>query len=835
MRRGLFLRLILGLALAFTLAFPPVQTAVAGPTQDPNTQPGSFIPGELMVGLADNVQPAALALPAGAQLAPSDPNLSELGVIKVLVPAGQEIAYRGQLLQDADVLFAEPNYYIHAALIPNDPLWLSSPLAPLGQYGPVHMHAPAAWDVTSGSNATILAIVDSGIDASHPEFKGRLVPGYDFIDHDSIPNDQCGHGTHVTGIAAATGNNGIGVAGIDWKTKIMPVRVLDKYCNGSAESVAQGIVWAVKHGAHVINLSLGVIVPLALLEYSTYYAYFHGVAVVAAAANNGGAVWYPAAYPWVLSVGATDAVDKLASFSNFGPGLDVDAPGVDILSTTPMKGSFFFKSIDMPNQYGLLSGTSMASGFAAGAAALLSGQPGFDTPDKIYAALEQTAIPIDSEIPGEQTGYGLIQLDQALAYNTSVVPDPTAVPLPTVDYDMLSSSRCQNVPFHWLEVPDTNLRNMFYPAGYFVGIFDNNGYPGSGFKTISFPSGFNFNFAGNSYSDVTVSANGYLTFNDGNGQLFDNFLIPVADPNPDGVPGLLIAPFWDDLSPSSNNARIYAFVEGTAPNRQFVVEWSQLPILANFNTSSVTFEVTLYETTNQILFQYDALQGPQSDGSSATIGIQYNNGNSGQQYAFNQAGALKAGQAIRFDPLDGPLDNHTVSGCLFSTTVTNSGGLFSLPPFCLEVPAGVLQQDSILHMNVFKRFPPSPASYHALGEYVAMAINPMPRPLISPALDVCYNYSAIDLLQVGGDPSNLYMAEYDTETNQWARLPTSVDAAAHRILSPVSHLSVFGVFGSQPSRLPVTGAPLSLPWLPLVGVGLAGLTLAVGWRRCSKK
>jgi hypothetical protein len=299
---------------------------------------------------------------------------------------------------------------------------------------------------------------------------------------------------------------------------------------------------------------------------------------------------------------------------------------------------------------------------------------------------------------------------------------------------------------------------------------------------------------------------------------------------------LLIAPFWDDLSPSSNTARIYAFVEGTAPNRQFVVEWSQLPIQANFNNTSVTFEVVLSETSNQILFQYDDLHGPQSDGSSATIGIQYDNGTEGQQYAYNQAGALKAGQAIRFDPLNGPVDNHTIPGCLFSTTVTDSGGLFSLAPFCLEIPQGVLDQDSILHINVFKRFPPSPASYHSLGEYASMAINPLPRLLISPPLDVCYNYSASDLLQVGGDPANLFMAEYDTETNQWTRLPTSVDAAAQRIISPVSHLSVFGVFGDQPARLPVTGAPLSLPWLPLAGVGLAGLALAaVGWRRCSKK
>jgi subtilisin family serine protease len=834
MRRGVFIRLILGLAFAFTLAVPPAQKVAASPTHDPSSQPGSFVPGELMVGLADNVQPGALTLPDGVRLAPIDPDLTELGVVKVLVPVGREAEYRTQFLQDSDVLFAEPDYYIQAAFIPNDPLWSASNLAPLGQYGPVHINAPAAWDVTTGSSSTILAIIDSGVDVTHPEFKGRLVTGHDFVDNDTTPEDLCGHGTHVAGIAAATGNNGIGIAGIDWKARIMPVRVLDNDCNGTFEDVAKGIVWSVKHGAHVINMSLGSCGPSQLLEYSTYYAYFHGVAIIAAAGNRSSfcsAVLYPAAYPRVLAVGATDQNDQRAYFSDTGAALDVVAPGMDILSTTPMKGSFLLKGLFMPNQYGLLDGTSMSSAFASGAAALLAGLPQFDTPDKIYVALEQTAKAIGSTIPNDQTGYGLIQIDQALGYNTNLVPAPTQLPPLTVDYDMLSSSRCQNVPFRWLEVPDDPvLRNQSYSTGgYFVGIFDNDGS-----QTIDFPTGFNFKFGNTNFSNVTVSANGYLTFDDGNGTLSDNFLIPASDPNPDGIPGLLIAPFWDDLTPSSDNARIYAFVEGTAPNREFVVEWSQLPILANFDSSSVTFEVVLNETSNQILFQYNALHGPQSDGSSATIGIQYNNGTAGLQYSYNQVGALKAGQAIRFDPLTAPVDDHTASGCLFSTTVTSAGGFFSLSPFCLDIPSGVLQQDSILHMNVFKRFPPSPSSYHSLGEYASIAINPMPRPLITPPLLVCYNYSSSDLLQVGGDPGNLFMAVYDTETNLWERLPTSVDTALRRITAPVSHLSIFGVFGSQPVRLPVTGAPVSLPWLPFAAVGIALFGL-VGWRLWPKK
>jgi thermitase len=180
----------------------------------------------------------------------------------VQVPVGQEDTYLRQLRSLPNVRFVERNAIVRADWIPDDPLWGS-------QYGPAHVQAPAAWDTTTGSPSVILAIVDSGIDSNHPEFAGRILPGYDFVQKDAIPQDECGHGTHVAGIAAASGNNAEGIAGIAWNVKILPIRVLNRQCLGDVATVAEGIVGAVERGAKVINLSLGTSVNSLLLQQAT--------------------------------------------------------------------------------------------------------------------------------------------------------------------------------------------------------------------------------------------------------------------------------------------------------------------------------------------------------------------------------------------------------------------------------------------------------------------------------------------------------------------------------------------------------------------------------------
>jgi thermitase len=307
------------------------------------------------------------------------------------VPAGQEESYRKKLAGSPGVLFVEPNYIVSASAdyLPNDPLYSPNIDDPLGQWAPLQIQAPAAWGSgVTGSNSVVLAVIDSGVDSAHPDLAGRLMAGYDFYQDDAIPQDECGHGTHVTGIAAANGDNGIGIAGIDWGAQVLPVRVLGPDCSGPVSAVAAGIVWAVdKHGADVINLSLGMVSPSRLLEYATYYAYQRGAAIFAAAGNSGTTpILYPAAYPWIMAIGATNSSGLRSSASNYGDQLDLMAPGVNILSTFPTSES---------SPYGYLTGTSMAAAHASGAGALLASQAVFDTPLKIYNALTGTALDMD--------------------------------------------------------------------------------------------------------------------------------------------------------------------------------------------------------------------------------------------------------------------------------------------------------------------------------------------------------------------------------------------------------------------------------------------------------
>jgi subtilisin family serine protease len=249
------------------------------------------------------------------------------------------------------------------------------------------MGAASAWRQTTGGDVTV-AIVDSGIDLSHPDLVPNLwtnpgeiagngvdddgngyvddVHGYDFVGGDGTPQDENGHGTHVAGIVAARGGNGIGVAGVAWRARLMAVRVLDAGARGTTTTVAEGIRYAVANGARIINLSLAGPAPSGDLENAIADARAHGVLVVVAAGNDGrdlaGAPSYPAAYPEdnVLGVAATAPGGGLADISDFGAGADLAAPGEDILSTA-LGGGYEWRT-----------GTSMAAPAVTGALVLLA-------------------------------------------------------------------------------------------------------------------------------------------------------------------------------------------------------------------------------------------------------------------------------------------------------------------------------------------------------------------------------------------------------------------------------------------------------------------------------
>ncbi|MFE0640629.1 S8 family peptidase [Streptomyces sp. NPDC058877] len=270
---------------------------------------------------------------------------------------------------------------------------------------------PDAWGTAKGTD-TVIAVVDTGVDPDHPDLKGRLVDGYDFVDGDDEPTDLNGHGTHVSGIAAAGADNGVGIAGGAPEAKIMPVRVLGANGSGSDANITKGIVWAADHGAHVINLSLGESGLMArllkggILNRAITHANGKGAVVVAAAGNDATVLQpYEVDTP-VLVVNASDRDGKPASFTNFGAQSAVSAPGVDILSTLPTHTSK--ETVKNTTGYGKLSGTSMAAPYVSAVAALLH-QQGLD-PAAIMQTIRDTAAN-----PGQLPKLGLGNVDAAAA------------------------------------------------------------------------------------------------------------------------------------------------------------------------------------------------------------------------------------------------------------------------------------------------------------------------------------------------------------------------------------------------------------------------------------
>jgi len=237
----------------------------------------------------------------------------------------------------------------------------------------------------------------------HPDLQGQLMTGYNVIDPASDPVDDVGHGTHVSGIIGALVNNNLGVAGMSWYNRVMPIKVLDQSGAGSTYAVAQGIIWATDHGAKVINMSLGNYADAQFLHDAIKYAYDHDVVLIAASGNdNTERPGYPAAYPEVFAVAATDSNKSKASFSNYGDYIDVAAPGVSIASTYPH------------NQFAALSGTSMASPHVTALAALIrSANPSLKNTE-VMQLMRDTAMDIGPAGKDKYFGYGLIDVVAAL-------------------------------------------------------------------------------------------------------------------------------------------------------------------------------------------------------------------------------------------------------------------------------------------------------------------------------------------------------------------------------------------------------------------------------------
>jgi subtilisin family serine protease len=261
-----------------------------------------------------------------------------------------------------------------ATTLPSDPLVDTASFESAG--------LPAAWSLTTGSPDVVIGVMDSGVDAAHPDLAGAVLEGRNFVDEKSDTSDPFGHGTAVAGILAARANNSVGSAGVCWRCRLLPLRVLRPEGFAYKLTMARALDWAVDHGVAVVNISLYDENRNGVLHDAIHRARAAGVLVVTAAGNEGWATLeYPAAYPDAISVGALGADGRLADYSNHGSWVKLAAPAC--LTTTQIGGGF-----------GAGCGTSGSTPVVAGIVALMRAQAPFASAQQIETALERTATPI---------------------------------------------------------------------------------------------------------------------------------------------------------------------------------------------------------------------------------------------------------------------------------------------------------------------------------------------------------------------------------------------------------------------------------------------------------
>nr|HPQ55318.1 S8 family peptidase [Spirochaetota bacterium] len=355
------------LLLLFTITVLVPITLKAGPDTQPHAED------RIIVRYRSSSQGAAAS---ARQRGRTIRHFRHTGITVQSLKSGESVRSAiARVRRDPGVLFAEPDYVIETTQIPNDPAFNSL-------WGISRIHCPEAWDYTSGSRDIIVAVIDTGVDYTHPDLVGNIwtntgeipgngidddgngyvddIHGYDFCSHDSNPIDDHGHGTHCAGIIGAAGNNGTGVIGVSPSVSIMALKFLGAGGSGYVSDGIQCIEYAVANGAQILSCSWGSKYYIEALFYAIETARSLGVTVVTAAGNNGTSndsfPFYPASYSCenIISVGASTPGDTGAYFSNYGEAsVDIFAPGTGILST-------------VPGGYRYYDGTSMAAPHVSG-------------------------------------------------------------------------------------------------------------------------------------------------------------------------------------------------------------------------------------------------------------------------------------------------------------------------------------------------------------------------------------------------------------------------------------------------------------------------------------
>jgi thermitase len=383
---------------------PLIAVSQAAPPADHRVQ--------LLVKPKPTMPEAALHALLSAQGARENGIIPALDVRIIQVPAHAAEKVLLALQRNHGVEYAEPDFTAHAIGTSNDPYFTQG-----YQWFLSKIEAPAAWDTTTGSSKVIVAVLDSGVSASHPDITGKVLAGYNFVSNNTDTSDDNGHGTAVAGLTSASTNNGAGMAAVSWASPVLPVKVLGADGSGTYSGIANGITWAADKGARIINLSLGGTSSSKTLQDAVNYAWNRNVILVAAAGNNGNnTAIYPAACHNVIAVSATNSSDGRPSWSNYGSYVDVSAPGVNVLS---LYGT---------NSYAYWNGTSFSSPVTSGVVALMTAANPTLSNAAIADALLKNSDDIGAAGYDPYFGYGRVNARRAVAAVTASSSADTTAP-----------------------------------------------------------------------------------------------------------------------------------------------------------------------------------------------------------------------------------------------------------------------------------------------------------------------------------------------------------------------------------------------------------------------
>ena len=687
-----------------------------------------WAPGELLVGFkthASAMQKSSAHHSIGASIVKKYDSIS---VHRVKIPKELSLdAARKKYLYSPGVRFAEPNYIIKIptiesagqkvsnSTIPNDPelanLWGLHNTGQNGGSPDRDIDAPEAWDITTGSENVVVAVIDTGVDYSHPDLAANMwtntaelngtpgvdddgngfvddIYGYDFANDDGDPMDDHYHGTHVAGTIAAVGNNGLGITGVAWTARIMALKFLAADGTGLTSDAVSCIEYATQMGAHLTNNSWGGGAYSQTLKDAIDA---NGRLFVAAAGNddlnNDLNPHYPSSYesPNILAVLSTDSNDNRASTSCYGKtSVDVAAPGVGIYSTSP------------GNSYRYLSGTSMATPHVSGLAVLLLAQDASLSTNELKAKIllsGEHRISLEHLCITEKR----INAYNALNYTATtgslrvdITPSEAVSDGARWTYDVAgqwyeSGETATDVPTGERVIRFSDVTDWSTPASATVTVNDGQLATASGEYSLIWPGPDAYGYQGyitasETFEDI-ASTGTSLSFSDIDegratapigfdfnfyGQnysdvyVFVNGIISFDADSETGYeikplpsyasPSLCIAPWWSDLMLLGDNYVKYQ-VLGSAPNRRLIVQWEITDYNIENSNNLIKFQIKLYENSGNIVFAYDdvSFDDPEFDnGKLASIGIQSSNGNTGLQYSYLGSRELSTDFSIAF-------------------------------------------------------------------------------------------------------------------------------------------------------------------------------------------